>query len=167
MSQTIKSDKKILILSLAAAATTVIAGILHLQMAPRSLSQNLGEGMLFLVGGQAQIFWAVPVIKRWGRIWQVIGIAGTGILFVLWYASRLHLILEGGMPEGGPQNHQQGGFPRNMTGGEFPRGSPPRGLGMQIGRILPPIEIFQIAFMGLYVTLGIMISKKKKDSNQV
>lgn len=77
------TDKKILILSVVAAATTVVAGILHLQMAPRSLSQNLGEGILFLVGGLLQIFWAVPVIKRWGRIWQIIGIVGTAIFFVL------------------------------------------------------------------------------------
>ena len=169
MSQTIKSDKKILILSIAAAATTVIAGILHLQMTPRSLSENLGEGVLFLVGGLLQIFWAVPVIKRWGRAWQIIGISGTAILFVLWYANRLHLIPEGGIPEGGPQNHQTGEFPRgNMTGGEFSRGgSPPRGTGIQIGRILPQIEIVQIVFIGLYLTLSIMISKNKKELKQV
>jgi len=165
MSQTLKNDKKILILSVVAAAATVIAGILHLQMAPRSLSQNLGEGILFLVGGLLQIFWAVPVIKRWGRAWQIIGIVGTGIFFVLWYASRLHLIPEGGISEGGAENHPPREFPRgnNMTGGEFPRGIPPRGLGIQIGRlVLPPIEILQIAFIGLYMTLSIMISKRKK-----
>lgn len=169
MSQIIKSDKRILILSIVAAATTVIAGILHLQMAPRSLSQNLGEGILFLVGGLLQIFWAVPVIKRWGRAWQIIGISGTAILFVLWYANRLHLIPEGGMPEGSSQNHQVGEFTRgNITGREFPRGGgPPRGSGIQIGRILPQIEIVQIAFIGLYLTLSIMISKKKKESKQV
>jgi len=169
MSQIIKSDKKIFILSIVAAATTVIAGILHLQMAPGSLSQNLGQGILFLVGGLLQIFWAVPVIKRWGKVWQIIGIAGTTIFFVLWYANRLHLIPEGNMSEGGSQNHQPREFPRgNTTGGEFPRSIPPRGFGIQIGRImLPPIEMFQITFIGLYLTLSIMISKKKKESKQV
>ena len=164
MSQSLKSDKKMLILSIAAAAATVIAGILHLQMVPRTLSENLGQAILFLVGGLLQIFWAVPVIKRWGGAWQIIGIVGTAVLFALWYASRLHLI-----PEGGPQSHQSGGFPRgNMTGGEFPReGGPSRGTGMQIGRILPQIEIIQIIFMGLYITLSIMISKKKKAAKQV
>lgn len=171
MSQTIKGDKKILILSIVVAATTVIAGILHIQMAPRALSQNLGEGVFFFIGGLVQIFWAVPVMKKWGRIWQIIGIAGTGVLIVLWYVDRIHLVSSGGgMPAGGPQNHQPGGFPRgNMTGGGgFPRGVPPGGgHGIQIGRILPTIEMFQIAFIGLYVTLGIIISKKKKDSKQV
>ncbi|MGC1426162.1 MAG: hypothetical protein WA833_05605 [Nitrosotalea sp.] len=169
MSQSILSDKKIFILSIIAAATTIIAGILHLQMAPRSLSQNVGEGVLFLVGGALQLFWAVPVIKQWGRAWQIIGIVGTAVLFALWYADRLHLISTGEMPQGGPQGHQPGQFPRgNMTGGEFPReGGPPRGTGISIGRILPQIEIFQIAFIGLYITLSIMISRKKKEIKQI
>ncbi len=166
MSQAILSDKKMFILSIVAAATTVIAGILHLQMVPRTLSESLAEGIFFLIGGLLQIFWAVPVIKRWGRTWQIIGIVGTVVLMALWYANRLHLIPEGGMSEGGPQSHQPGQFPRgNMTEGEFPRaGGAPRGMGMQIGRILPTVEILQIAFIGLYITLSIMISKKKTES---
>lgn len=66
MSQTITNDKKILTLSFVTAATTVIAGILHLQMVQGSLSHDIGEGILFLVGGLLQVFWAIPVIKRWG-----------------------------------------------------------------------------------------------------
>jgi hypothetical protein len=169
MSQSILSDKKILIISIAAAATTIIGGILHLQMVPRTLSESLAQGIFFIIGGLLQIFWAVPVIKRWGRVWQIIGIVGTIVLIALWYASRAHLIPEGGIREVGPQNHQPGQFPRgNMTGGEFPReGGPPRGIGTQIGRMLPSVEIVQFAFIGLYITLSIMISKKKKESKQV
>ena len=163
MSQTLTSDKKIFILSIVAAATTVIAGVLHIQMAPRSLSENVGEGILFLVGGLLQIFWAVPVIKRWGRPWQIIGIAGTAIFFALWYADRLHLIPQGEMP-GGAQR-PPGEFPRgNMTQGEFPRGNLPRGEG---GFRVPQLEYFQMAFIGLYLALGIMISRKKKESKRV
>ena len=160
MSQIFGKDRKVLILSFAAAAATVIAGIMHLQMAPRSLSHDLGEGILFLVGGILQIFWAVPVIKRWGRIWQVIGIVGTAVFFVLWYASRLHLFPEGGGPSGQivPREFQRG----NMSGGEFPRGTPPRGIGLEIGGIVfPPIEMFQLAFIVLYASLCKMISKKQ------
>ena len=157
MSQTLTSDKKLLILSIIAAATTVIAGILHIQMAPRTLSQNLGEGILFLVGGLLQIFWAVPVIKRWGRPWQIIGIVGTAVFFILWYADRLHLIPQGEMPGG---QRPPGEFPRgNMTQGEFPRGNFPRGESG--GFRVPQLEYFQIAFIGLYLTLSIMISRKK------
>ena len=163
MSQTLWQDKKILIFSFVTAATTVIAGILHLQMAPGSLSHNLGEGILFLVGGMLQIFWAVPVIKRWGKVWQIIGIAGTVIFMVLWLSDRLHLL-----PEGGPSGHlPPREFPRgNMTGGEFPKGSASRGLGIEIGGILvPPIEMFQVAFVGLYTALAKMISKRQLSNN--
>lgn len=159
MSQTLWQDKKILIFSFVTAATTVIAGILHLQMAPGSLSHNLGEGILFLVGGLLQIFWAVPVIKRWGKIWQIIGIAGTVIFIVLWLSDRLHLFPEGGPSSGHlpPREFQRG----NMAGGEFPRGSAPRGLGLEIGGMLvPPIEMFQVAFVGLYAILAKMISTR-------
>ncbi len=159
MSQTLWQDKKILIFSFVTAATTVIAGILHLQMAPGSLSHNLGEGILFLVGGMLQIFWAVPVIKRWGKIWQIIGIIGTVIFIVLWLSDRLHLLPEGGPSSGHlpPREFQRG----NMTGGEFPRGSTQRGLGLEIGGILvPPIEMFQVAFVGLYAILAKMISTR-------
>ena len=157
-------DKKILVFSFVVAATTVIAGILHLQMAPRSLSSDLGSGILFLVGGLLQIFWAVPVIKRWGRIWQIIGLVGTAVFIILWYANRIHLIPETAMSLGGTPTHEPPReFPRgNMTGGEFPRGSQPRGLGLAIGGImLPPIEMFQIAFIVLYGVLIKMISKRK------
>lgn len=164
MSKTIFNDKKLLIFSFVTAATTVIAGILHLQMVQGSISHNLGEGILFLVGGLLQIFWAVPVIKRWGKIWQIIGIVGTIVFFALWYADRLHLIPEGNMQGGGPQNHTPREFPRgNMTGGEFPRGPPPRGMGLTIGGIMvPPIEMFQIAFIALYSAQSMMISRKTK-----
>lgn len=164
MSQSLWKDKKILIFSFVTAATTVAAGILHLQMAPGSLSHDLGQGILFLVGGMLQIFWAVPVIKRWGRVWQIIGITGTVVFFVLWYASRLHLIPEN-LLGGESSNHvpPPREFPRgNATGGEFSRGSAPRGLGLVIGGIMvPPIEMFQIAFIGLYSVLAKMISKRQ------
>jgi hypothetical protein len=162
MSQTMKKDNKILIFSFVAAAATVIAGILHIQMAQGSLLHNLGEGMLFLVGGILQVFWAVPVIRRWGRSWQIIGIMGTAVFFILWYTSRLHLIPEGNLLGGEqpghapPQEFPQG----NTAGGEFPRGSQPKGLGIVIGGlVVPPIELFQIAFIGLYAVLSKLISK--------
>jgi hypothetical protein len=166
MSQTIRKDKKILIFSFVAAATTVIAGILHLQMVPGSLSHDMGEGILFLVGGVLQVFWAIPVIKQWGRIWQIIGIVGTIIFVILFYLSRFHLLPEGNILGGvSHENIPRGEFPRsNMTGGEIPRGPRPEGTNLGFGRMLPPIEIFQIAFIGLYMVLSrIMISKRQID----
>ncbi len=170
MSQTISKDRKIFAFSLVTAAATVIAGIMHLQMVPGSFSHNMGEGILFLVGGLVQIFWAVPVVKKWGKVWQIIGLVGTGVFFLLWLLDRLHL-----MPEVnvfGGETHMSKEFPQgNMTGEEFPRGGAPGGfpqgarpapLGLQVGRILvPPIELFQIAFIGLYASLAKIISKKQ------
>jgi len=160
MSQTIRKDRKIILLSIAAAIATVVAGILHIVMAPRSLSEDLGEGILFLVGGILQVFWAVPVIRQWGRIWQIIGITGTVIFVILWFATHTHNLFGTGghMPEGiPPGNAPPGGPPQgNATGEHLPRGPPPRGIAS-----IPQIEYFQIAFIGLYASLSKMISKKQ------
>ena len=65
----------------AAAVCTGIAGILHLMLIPNAISFNfINYAIFFLVSGIAQLFWVLPMIKRWGRIWYTIGIAGTVIL---------------------------------------------------------------------------------------
>ncbi|MDE1829605.1 MAG: hypothetical protein KGI25_04715 [Thaumarchaeota archaeon] len=61
------ADRKILAILIVTATTTVIAGVLHLIMVPMSISHEADEGVLFLVGG-IQVFWAVHVMKRWGRV---------------------------------------------------------------------------------------------------
>ena len=151
-----------MLLSFAAAGFTVAAGTLHLTMAPQSFSHDIGQGLLFLIGGVLQIFWAVPVIKRWGRIWQIIGIVGTAVFVILFYLSRFHLIQDDNILGGGSHENTQQEFPRNMTGGEFPRGPPPGGMNFRFERMVPTIEICQIAFIGLYVVLSKMYSKKQK-----
>jgi hypothetical protein len=96
MSKTVQSDRtKILSLACVAAVTTVIAGILHILLVPHSMSDNLGEGILFLVGGILQVFWAVPVIKGWNKIWQYVGIGGTAILVILWFSTHVHGLTQG------------------------------------------------------------------------
>lgn len=166
MSETKANNTKLVMsLAYAAAATTVIAGILHLIMAPRSISHNMGEGVLFLVGGILQIFWAVPVIRRWGRVWQIIGIVGTAIFVILFFSDRLHLLPEGNILGGTQSEHiPQGEFTRGNITGEFPRDGPrgpSGGFGIGLGGSSLPIEICQIAFIGLYAILGKMISKRK------
>jgi hypothetical protein len=71
---------------IAAAATTAMAGILHLIWASS------------IVSGIAQAFWALPMIKRWGKKWYYIGIAGTVILVILYAATRVPNPLTGGRP---------------------------------------------------------------------
>ncbi|HZA48848.1 MAG TPA: hypothetical protein VE521_08000 [Nitrososphaera sp.] len=73
----------------AAAAATAIAGILHLTLAPNMLNFNLNSAILFFVGGAAQLFWAVPLIRRWGRVWYGIGIGGTLVLIAIWIITRM------------------------------------------------------------------------------
>jgi hypothetical protein len=80
---------KINILYYAAAATTAIAGILHLIQASNSLGFNLNFGIFFIVAGIAQLFWVVPIIRRWGMPWYYVGIGGTIVLIILFTITRL------------------------------------------------------------------------------
>jgi hypothetical protein len=72
-----------------AAICTGIAGILHLILVPNAIDSNINNAILFLVGGTAQIFWVLPMIKRWGKVWYAIGIAGTVILIGIWVITRI------------------------------------------------------------------------------
>ena len=84
---------------IAAGASTAIAGILHLVWA----SSIIGKAppifsIFFIISGIAQAFWALPMIKRWGRKWYYIGLAGTVVLVILYAATRLPNQLTGGRP---------------------------------------------------------------------
>ena len=72
-----------------AAATTAIAGILHLIQASNSLGFNLNFGIFFIVSGIAQLFWVVPTIRRWGLPWYYVGIGGTIVLITLFAITRI------------------------------------------------------------------------------
>jgi hypothetical protein len=72
----------------AAAAATAIAGILHLSLAPGFLNFNPNGAILFFIGGAAQVFWALPMIKRWGRPRYAAGIGGTAVLMAIWIITR-------------------------------------------------------------------------------
>jgi hypothetical protein len=80
---------KINVLYYAAAAVTAIAGILHLILAPNILGFNLNTGIFFIVAGIAQLFWVVPMIRRWGLPWYYVGIGGTIVLMVLFAITRM------------------------------------------------------------------------------
>lgn len=75
------------VLVYAAAASTFIAGILHIALVPmffKSMIPNPDVMIFFIVSGLAQIFWIIPTIKRWIMPWFYIGIGGTIILIILW-----------------------------------------------------------------------------------
>jgi hypothetical protein len=67
---------KLKVLSYAAAAATAIAGILHLILAPNSFGFNVNNGIFFTVAGIVQLFWVVPMVRRWGMPWYLQGLAG-------------------------------------------------------------------------------------------
>ena len=68
------------LLYIGAAVCTGLAGILHLMLVSGSINSHLEYATFFLVSGVAQIFWVIPMVKKWGRIWYIIGIAGTIVL---------------------------------------------------------------------------------------
>jgi uncharacterized membrane protein HdeD (DUF308 family) len=77
-------------LFIAAAVATAIAGIVHLYMPlshPRMLG-NIPTATFFLGSGIAQIFWILPMIKRWGKPWYYIGIAGNISFIILYIVTR-------------------------------------------------------------------------------
>lgn len=56
---------------------------------PYVLGTNIPGETFFIVAGIAQIFWALPMIKRSGKIWYYVGIAGTAVLIILWALTRV------------------------------------------------------------------------------
>ena len=58
-------------------------------LAPNILNFNVNQGILFLVGGIAQVFWIIPMIRRWGKVWYGIGIAGTAVFMALFFITRV------------------------------------------------------------------------------
>jgi hypothetical protein len=79
-----------------AAATTMVAGVLHLAMIgpllkPINFPMQLlpyTDG-LFLISGIAQIFWALPMALRWNRRWFYAGLIGTLALTSLIALTRI------------------------------------------------------------------------------
>ena len=71
-----------------AAAATAIAGILHIVLSANGIGRASLSGILFLIVGIAKLFWALPMARRWGRIWYYIGIGGTTVLIIIYFVTR-------------------------------------------------------------------------------
>ena len=77
-----------ILLRYAAAGSTLIAGILHLSLVANAIERNFNTGMLFLIGGLAQVFWVLPTIRGWNKVWYYVGIGGTLTFILIWAITR-------------------------------------------------------------------------------
>ena len=125
-------------LTVLAAATTLLAGILHLMMVgtffkPPNFPLELlaGSNILFIVSGVAQILWAIPMFLRWNIRWYYAGLVGTAALVILLAASRI---------------------PNPMTGQALQNNS--------IGYLTEIVQIVYIIITGIIT--GIIIVKQKR-----
>jgi len=82
--------EKFSLLRYGAAGSTFIAGILHLSLVANSIDRNFNTGLLFLIGGLAQIFWVLPTIRGWSKAWYYIGIGGTLTFIIIWIITRIY-----------------------------------------------------------------------------
>jgi hypothetical protein len=78
-----------ILLRYAAAGSTLIAGILHLSLVANAIDRNFNTGILFLIGGLAQVFWVLPTIRGWNKVWYYVGIGGTLTLILIWAITRV------------------------------------------------------------------------------
>jgi len=100
-----------------AAATTGIAGILHLTMAYNLSHFGINNlSIFFLIAGIPQLFWVLPMIRCWGRPWYYVGMGGTIVLIIIWTITR---------------------FPNPLT----------EGRGLSINSMSIVTELFEIAFV--------------------
>ena len=90
------SDKRMQYLTVLAAATTLLAGILHLAMiGPFHKPSNFPweilplSDLLFIISGGAQVFWTIPMFLGWSIRWYYLGLVGTAGLVILLAASRI------------------------------------------------------------------------------
>jgi hypothetical protein len=69
-----------------AAASTFIAGVLHLAIVPMFFAQmSIDVTIFFIVSGMAQLFWVIPTVRRWIIPWYYIGLGGTVILIIMYF----------------------------------------------------------------------------------
>jgi hypothetical protein len=73
--------------------TTGIAGILHFRLFFNGLDRGINDiGLFFLLSGVLQLFWVIPMIRRWGRPWYYFGLVGTIVLIILWVMTRKNFL---------------------------------------------------------------------------
>jgi hypothetical protein len=67
----------------AAAVFTGVAGILHLLLVQYFIGFDSNMSIFFVVTGIAQLFWVIPLIRGWGKLWYILGSVVTVALIIL------------------------------------------------------------------------------------
>ena len=60
------------------------------------VEEDHSSSIFFIISGILQIFWALPMARRWGRIWYYVGIGGTIILIIMYFVIRAPNPITGG-----------------------------------------------------------------------
>ena len=72
------------------AAVVGVAGAEHLYLASTLMrTPVLQFGMFFAIAGGIQLFWVIPAMKRFGRVWLGTGVGGNIALVFLWAFTRM------------------------------------------------------------------------------
>jgi len=80
-----------------AAIATGIAGIMHLRLFFNGLDRGINDiGMFFLLSGVLQLFWVIPMLRRWGSSWYYFGLGGTIVLIIIWLMTRVPIPITNG-----------------------------------------------------------------------
>jgi hypothetical protein len=79
----------------AAAVFTGLAGILHLLRVQYFIGFDSNMSIFFVFTGIAQLFWVIPLIRGWGKLWYILGSVVTVALIVSWVSTNAPLPVKG------------------------------------------------------------------------
>jgi len=71
--------------------STAIAGISHILIVSLFMGFESKPSIFLLLSGIIQIFWILPLVKRWGRIWYLFGCLGTIFLIYLFISVQFDM----------------------------------------------------------------------------
>lgn len=78
-----------------AAVFTGLAGILHLLLVQYFNGFDSNMSIFFVVAGITQLFWVIPLIRGWGKLWYILGSVVTVALIVSWVSTNAPLPVKG------------------------------------------------------------------------
>ena len=79
----------------AAAVFTGLAGILQHLLVQYFIGFYSNISIFFVVTGIAQLFWVIPLIRGWGKLWYILGSVVTAALIVSWVSTNAPLPVKG------------------------------------------------------------------------